>query len=85
MMKHSLKMQRRCGTFGGDRAGQLKQCGKRGMEIHRPYRGAVMVLMDRVEQRVRSPQHLCGRLMTAEPPERRTDRNGEKLGKRPRR
>lgn len=26
-----------------------------------------MVLMDRVEQRVRSPQHLCGRLMTAEP------------------
>lgn len=32
-----------------------------------------MVLMDRVEQRVRSPQHLCGRLMTAEPPERKTE------------
>lgn len=40
---------------------ETEQSGKRGMEIHGPYRGAVMV-----EQRVRSPQHLCGRLMTAE-------------------
>lgn len=69
----------------GDGAGQLKQCGKRRMEIHGAYRGAVMVLMDRAEQRVRSPQHLCGRLMTAEPPATKTDRNGEKLGERPQR
>lgn len=62
-----MMKQRQCGTFPGDGVDQLKQCGKRGMEIHGPYRGAVMVLMDRVEQRVRSPQHLCGRLMTAEP------------------
>lgn len=78
-------MQRQGRTFGGDGAGQLKRCGKRGMEIQGGYRGAVTVLMDRVEQRVRSPQHLCGRLMTAEAPQRKTDGNGERLGKRPRR
>lgn len=38
-----------------------------------------MVLMEEVEQRVRSPQHLCGRLMTTEPWEGKTDRNREKL------
>lgn len=79
-----MMKQRQCGTFPGDRVDQLKQCGKRGMEIHGPYRGAVMVLMDRVEQRVRSPQHLCGRLMTAEP-RGGIHQNGEKLGKRPQR
>lgn len=82
-----MMKQCQCGTFPGDRVHQLKQCGKRGMEIHGPYRGAVMVLMDRVEQRVRSPQHLCGRLMTAEPKGvgGGIHQNGEKLGKRPQR
>lgn len=42
-----------------------------------------MVLMEEVEQRVRSPQHLCGRLMTAEPREGKTDRTREKLWDRP--
>jgi len=42
--------------------------------VYEPYSGAVMVLMDEVEQRVRSPQHLCGRLMTTEPWEGKTDR-----------
>lgn len=38
---------------------------------------AVVVLMEEVEQRVRSPQHLCGRLMTTEP---RRERQTEKRG-----
>lgn len=43
--------------------------------VYEPYSGAVMVLMEEVEQRVRGPQHLCGRLMTTEPQEGKTDRN----------
>lgn len=52
--------------------------------VYEPYSRAVMVLMEEVEQRVRSPQHLCGRLMTTEPWEGETDRHGEKLRNRPR-
>lgn len=47
--------------------------------VYEPYSGAVMVLMEEVEQRVRSPQHLCGRLMTTELQEGKTDRKREKL------
>lgn len=43
--------------------------------VYEPYSGAVMVLMEEVEQRVRGPQNLCGRLMTTEPQEEKTDRN----------
>lgn len=42
--------------------------------VYEPYSEAVMVLMEEVEQRVRSPQHLYGRLMTREPQEGKTDR-----------
>lgn len=48
------------------------------------YSGAVMVLMEEVEQKVRSPQHLCGRLMAAQEQEGETDRKREKLWHRPR-
>lgn len=47
--------------------------------VYEPYSGAVMVLMEEVEQRVRSPQHLCRRLMTTEPWEGKTDRKRQKL------
>lgn len=51
--------------------------GKEGWKygrVYEPYSGAVMLLMEEVEQRVRSPQHLCGRLMTTESREETTDR-----------
>lgn len=55
----------------------LSSAGEKGWKysrVYEPRRGAVMLLMEEVEQRVRSPQHLCGRLMTIEPREGKTVR-----------
>lgn len=64
--------------------GDTAEEGWKYSRVYEPYSGAVMVLMEEVEQRVRSPQHLCGRLMATEEQEGKTDRKREKLWHRPR-
>lgn len=51
--------------------------------VDEPYIGAVVVLIEEVEQRVRSPEHLCGRLMTPELQTGKTDRMRESLKQGP--
>lgn len=52
---------------------RVREEGWKYSRAYEPYSRAVMALIEEVEQRVRSPQHLCGRLMTTEPQERKTD------------
>ena len=77
---HFSSQAGRSGVGGRERERE-KRDGKYGW-VYEPYSGAVMVLMEEVEQRVRSPQHLCGRLMTAEPREGETDRKERETLKR---